>query len=512
MRHRPNGPHRLIPASELEDLAEIDPKARRRKLKQIEIQLQDDAGRISFTIVAGMSRLIEAVLFFATAAFVYVLYVADYTPEVFTAYFSIALTATLCLTFILKASQLYAIEAFLRVARILPKLSLALITVFAAIFAFVFFSKIGDSYSRVWLGSWMVASFGLLTLCRFVTAKAVWRWNADGRLNRRAVLVGGGAAAAQLIAALEASPGSDVSIVGIFDDRGDDRSPCVVAGYPKLGTTGQLEDFARKVAVDLLIFTLPLHAEDRLLDLAKKLWILPVDIRLSAYPQKLRYRPRAYSYIGNIPFLDVFDRPLADRDQLVKTIEDKVIASLALLAAAPVMLLVAVAIKLESRGPVLFRQKSYGFNNELVEIYKFRSMYVNCCDSDATRLVSKDDSRVTAIGRIIRKTSLDELPQLLNVLKGELSLVGPRPHATQAKAANSPYNEAVESYFARHRVKPGITGWAQVNGWRGETDTLEKIQRRVECDLYYIENWSLFLDLHILLRTPYALVNTDKAY
>jgi exopolysaccharide biosynthesis polyprenyl glycosylphosphotransferase len=190
-----------------------------------------------------------------------------------------------------------------------------------------------------------------------------------------------------------------------------------------------------------------------------------------------------------------------------------VVGSLMLIALSPVMAAVAIAIKLDSRGPVLFRQKRYGFNNELIEVFKFRSMYVEASDATAAKLVTKDDPRVTRVGRFIRKTSLDELPQLFNVVfKGNLSLVGPRPHATHAKAASQLYDQVVDGYFARHRVKPGITGWAQVNGWRGETDTPQKIQRRVEHDLFYIENWSIFFDLYILARTPFALLKTESAY
>ena len=176
------------------------------------------------------------------------------------------------------------------------------------------------------------------------------------------------------------------------------------------------------------------------------------------------------------------------------------------------MAVTALAIRLDSKGPALFRQKRYGFNNELIEVYKFRSMYTDMADQSAAKLVTKDDPRVTKVGRFIRKTSLDELPQLFNVLKGTLSLVGPRPHAVTAKAAGKLYDEAVDSYFARHKVKPGITGWAQINGWRGETDTEEKLIKRIEHDLEYIENWSLLLDLYILVKTPLSLLKTENAY
>jgi lipopolysaccharide/colanic/teichoic acid biosynthesis glycosyltransferase len=164
-------------------------------------------------------------------------------------------------------------------------------------------------------------------------------------------------------------------------------------------------------------------------------------------------------------------------------------------------------VRLESKGPVLFKQKRYGFNNELVEVWKFRSMYTEMSDANAAKLVTKDDPRVTRVGRFIRKTSIDELRQLFNVLKGELSLVGPRPHATQAKAATELYEQVVDGYFARHKVKLGITGWAQINGWRGETDTHDKIANRVKYDLEYIDRWSIWLDLRILIKTPFALLS-----
>jgi exopolysaccharide biosynthesis polyprenyl glycosylphosphotransferase len=245
----------------------------------------------------------------------------------------------------------------------------------------------------------------------------------------------------------------------------------------------------------------------------KKLWVLPVDIRLSAHSNKLHFRPRSYSYIGAVPVLDIFDKPIADWDVVMKWLFDKIVGSLALISAAPIMLMVAIAVKLDSKGPVLFKQKRYGFNNESIDIYKFRSMYADQADLTASKLVTKGNPRVTRVGRFIRKTSFDELPQLFNVVfTGSLSLVGPRPHAVHAKAENRLYDEAVDGYFARHRVKPGITGWAQIHGWRGETDSQEKIQRRVEHDLYYIENWSILLDLYIVAQTPFALIRSENAY
>src|SRR5690606_25375339 len=196
----------------------------------------------------------------------------------------------------------------------------------------------------------------------------------------------------------------------------------------------------------------------------------------------------------------------------VKRSCDVVFSLLGIVLFAPVMLATAVAIKLDSKGPILFKQTRHGFNNEPIDVYKFRSMYVEQCDPSAKNAVTKNDPRVTRVGRFIRKTSIDELPQFFNVLMGHLSLVGPRPHAVAGQTRNLRYHEVVDGYFARRRVKPGVTGWAQVNGWRGEIDNDEKIRIRTEFDLYYIENWSLWLDLKILFLTPIRLLNSENAY
>jgi Undecaprenyl-phosphate glucose phosphotransferase len=376
-----------------------------------------------------------------------------------------------------------------------------------------FFAKSGDQFSRAWLGSFYVLGLFALIAFRRVLFLLVRRWTRQGRLERRTVVVGADANGESLIRSLAAQRDSDVHVVGVFDDRGDERSAASCGGVPKLGSVNDLVAFARGTRVDLVIFSLPISAESRLLQMLKKLWVLPVDIRLSAHSNKLHFRPRSYSYIGAVPVLDIFDKPIADWDVVMKWLFDKIVGSLALICAAPIMLMVAIAVKLDSKGPVLFKQKRYGFNNESIDIYKFRSMYADQADLTASKLVTKGDPRVTRVGRFIRKTSFDELPQLFNVVfTGSLSLVGPRPHAVHVKAENRLYDEAVDGYFARHRVKPGITGWAQIHGWRGETDSQEKIQRRVEHDLYYIENWSILLDLYIVAQTPFALIRSENAY
>ena len=275
-----------------------------------------------------------------------------------------------------QAADIYQIQAFRGHEKQYMRLASAWSVVFLIAIAASFFAKAGDQFSRLWLGSFYVV--GLLTLLAFRRALflVVRYWTRQGRLDRRTVIVGGGGSGQTLINALAVQRDSDVRVIGAFDDRGDDRSALASEGVPKLGTVDDLVEFARHTRVDLVIFSLPISAEGRILQMLKKLWVLPLDIRLAAHANKLRFRPRSYSYIGSVPVLDIFDRPIADWDVVMKWLFDKIIGTLVLICAAPIMLLIAIAIKLDSQGPVLFKQRRYGFNNELVEIYKFRSMYV----------------------------------------------------------------------------------------------------------------------------------------
>jgi Undecaprenyl-phosphate glucose phosphotransferase len=463
-------------------------------------------------VVAGAVRLIEVTLVAVVGFALYLWYVVP--VEGFTRYYLAAIASIALLSMLaFQIADIYQVQAFRGHEKQYMRLASAWSVVFLIAIAVSFFSKAGDEFSRVWLGSFYVV--GLITLLTFrrMLFLLVRRWTRQGRLDRRTAVVGAGGSGEALIGALGAQRDSDVRIIGVFDDRGDDRSGAACEGVPKLGSVDDLVEFARHTRVDLVIFSLPISAEGRILQMLKKLWVLPLDIRLAAHTNKLRFRPRSYSYLGNVPVLDIFDRPIADWDIVMKWLFDKIIGTLALIAAAPVMLLIAIAIKLDSKGPIFFKQRRYGFNNEVVEVYKFRSLRAADSDPAAAKLVTRNDPRVTRVGRFIRRTSLDELPQLFNVLfTGNLSLVGPRPHAVYAKAENHLYDEAVDGYFARHRVKPGITGWAQINGWRGETDSREKILRRVEHDLYYIENWSILFDLYIVLHTPFALLRGEGAY
>ena len=209
-------------------------------------------------------------------------------------------------------------------------------------------------------------------------------------------------------------------------------------GLERLGVDSTRRDCVGSNRTEALSYTLPGPAEERLLHIRIRRWILPVDNRLSAQGQKVHYRPHAYSYIGNLPCLDLYDRPLGDWGPFLKAATDKTLAALALVALSPIFLAVALAVNWTSKGPVFFKQRRFGFNNELVEVYKFRSMYIDQTDANANKLVTKHDTRLTSVGRFIRRTSLDELPQIINVLKGDLALVGPRPPAPQPQAGQAP--------------------------------------------------------------------------
>ena len=467
---------------------------------------------LSPIIVEGAVRLSDLLVVLLTGIGIYIYYVAGVMESVGHYFYTIPAMALGALV-VFQSFHLYQVGVMRSLIVQGLRICVAWTLLFMIALAAFFFLKLGDQVSRVWLAAFFSMGFVFLLLERFALTMLVRKLTRSGRIERRTAIVGGAEPGETLIRAIEAQHDTGLRICGVFDDRSDDRSPDLVAGYPKLGTVDDLVEFARRTKLDLVIFTLPISAETRLLEMLRKLWILPIDIRLAAHMSKLKFRPRSYSYIGVVPVLDVFDRPIADWDIVIKWVFDKVVATLALILLSPLMLATAIAIKLDSKGPVLFRQKRYGFNNEMVEVFKFRSMYTEMSDATASKLVTRDDPRVTRVGRFIRKTSIDELPQLFNVIfSGNLSLVGPRPHAVHAKAENRLYDEVVDGYFARHKVKPGITGWAQVNGWRGETDTEDKIQRRVEHDIYYIENWSVLLDLFILIKTPFSLLKTEQAY
>jgi Undecaprenyl-phosphate glucose phosphotransferase len=356
-------------------------------------------------------------------------------------------------------------------------------------------------------GLWFLTSFLLLGSLHALWWAVVRRWRAAGRLTPNIMVVGATANAERLIKA--AMQSGEAAVLGVFDDRAD-RIPSHLAGVPVLGDTEALVRHRVMPFVDRIVITVPQHANARVRQLIERLEALPNQVMLFV-DQGEAGRAAALSRIVDAPLAPVAGLPSDERRALVKRLQDLIVGALALFLAAPAMLLIALAIKLDSPGPVFFRQRRHGFNNEEILVWKFRSMRSSDAAAAASRQIRYDDERVTRVGRIIRRTSLDELPQLFNVLKGEMSLVGPRPHAIGMKTGDTESSKLVAEYAHRHRTKPGMTGWAAINGSRGPVDTPELVRRRVAYDIEYIERQSLMFDLMIMAQTIPCLMGDDEA-
>jgi len=363
--------------------------------------------------------------------------------------------------------------------------------------------KVSELFSRgvmlTWFASTAVALIGVQQL-----QVQLARWlNRRGIVASRHVIVGAGTAGVELARRLPAA-----SFRGYFDFRGGDRLGEVAARGELVGRCAGLGDYVRAQAINLVYITLPISNAPRIRELL-------ADLRNTT--ATIYFIPDVFGFdliqarvvdLNGLPALAICDTPLRGTNAWAKRVLDVVLAATALVVLAPLLVGVALAIRLTSAGPALFRQRRYGLNGEEIVVYKFRSMAVRE-DGAEVRQASASDERVTPIGRVLRRTSIDELPQLLNVLGGSMSLVGPRPHAI---AHNELYRRRINGYMVRHKVRPGITGWAQVHGLRGETDTLDKMEQRVRYDLEYLNNWSLVLDLQILLKTVFVVLRQRNAY
>ena len=325
-------------------------------------------------------------------------------------------------------------------------------------------------------------------------------------MGRVAVIVGAGELGCKLAERIATAPYLGVRVEGFFDDRSSSRLPAADARL--LGGVGELAEYVKKHRVDLIYLTMPIASEPRLMNLLDEL----SDTTASVY-----FIPDIFLFdliqarmdtIGGLPVLAVCETPFFGINALVKRLSDIVLATLILILIAPVMLAIAIGVKATSPGPVLFLQRRYGLDGREILVYKFRSMTV-AEDGAVVTQATRNDQRVTPFGAFLRRSSLDELPQFINVLQGRMSIVGPRPHAV---AHNEQYRKLIKSYMVRHKVRPGITGWAQVNGLRGETDTIDKMKARIEYDLDYLRHWSLKLDLQIIWRTIFVVFAKQNAY
>ncbi len=358
-----------------------------------------------------------------------------------------------------------------------------------------------------------IEAWAALSLAVFASLHLMWwsivsRWRRQGRLTPNIIVVGATRHAEKLIEAAIAA--RDVNVLGVFDDRMS-RVADSVAGVPVLGDVNDLLSHKITPYVDQIVVAIDTGAKARVKSIIDRLRALPNEVLLVVDVENDDDRQAALSRMADVPLAQVSGISEDERKEMFKRVQDVVLGTIALFMFAPLMAVVAIAIKLESKGPVFFRQRRHGFNNEAIMVWKFRSMYTHMTDHTSAQQVTKGDPRVTRVGRIIRKTSIDELPQLFNVLIGEMSLVGPRPHAIGMKTGNEASERLVAEYAWRHRMKPGVTGWAAIHGSRGPMDTAEDVRRRVALDIDYVERQSLWLDLYIMAMTVPCLLGDKEA-
>ena len=378
----------------------------------------------------------------------------------------------------------------------------------AALLVAAFLFKVSATYSRLATLMWFLITPLFLIYSR-LAVRLLLRWLRKSGSNTRAVAIAGVSPVAEAIVRhLGDSASFGIKLQGIYDDRRSAREGEAETPLPRAGSLQEMVEAARRGSLDYVFIALPMRAEKRIVELTNQL----ADTTASVYviPDLFIFdlmRAR-WTMLGTLPMVSVYESPFDGLNGALKRAEDLVLGSFLLGLAALPMLAIAIAVKVTSKGSVFFKQKRYGLNGRLVEVLKFRTMTSSDDGADVPQ-ARRGDDRVTRLGRFLRSTSLDELPQLFNVLAGQMSLVGPRPHAV---AHNEQYRRLVHGYMLRHKIKPGITGWAQVNGWRGETDTVEKMRHRVEHDLEYLSNWSVWLDLKILGATIGAVFSRKNAY
>jgi len=448
--------------------------------------------RISHRMMIDVLALVDVGLVILSALLAKLFYIAKYldTEQQHQPYLVAGLAGGIVLHYVMRARGLQEASAIDGWSKRIGEMVIAIGLAFLVLIAIAYLLKVSASYSRGWLLAWMLLTTLLIIASRplyayFVSCLAAWGYTA-----RRVAVVGTGAASEQLAQTVRTTSG--MRLAGIFSDTstpgagGTDQS---IAGLIYMGQRNEIDEVVIALADD---------SRGDATKLIEDLSVLPVDVWLC--PTELHSPILDTTRLGTLNLLQVKLKPIGEWGSLLKLAFDYVAGAISLIVFAPLMLIIALAIKIDSRGPVFFRQRRHGFNHRVIDVYKFRTMRV-AEDRGPLEQARKNDPRVTRVGKLLRRTSLDELAQLINVMRGEMSLVGPRPHALEH---NHYYRERLDRYASRHRVKPGLTGWAQIHGLRGPTEDPEKMRRRVLMDLYYIENWSLWLDLKIIAATPFV--------
>ncbi len=470
--------------------------------------------------VAMMQRLLDAFWIFSAHYVAYLLYpsitrqvfrsTAKYIQQEWTTQDTLAsVTAIVTFQVVAEAHGLYRSWQGVPLRREIVTTLVAWVFSIPVLLFLAFITKTSEGYSRSIALVWFFGAAGTLTVWRVAMRGLLYEIRKRGGNTRSVAIAGATEIALSLAKTISEEPYSGMRLAGFYDDRNSDRRIAVPDEYGGvIGDLNQLVADAREGKIDIVYISLPLRAESRINALVRKLGDTTVSAYVIADFFVFDLLHAQWTNVGDIPAVSILDTPFHGLGGWVKRLEDIVVGSMILLLIALPMLAVSIGIKLTSPGPVFFRQKRYGLNGKEIRVLKFRTMKV-MEDGPSVKQATKDDPRVTPFGKLLRRTSVDELPQFLQVLTGEMSIVGPRPHAV---AHNELYRSKIQGYMLRHKVKPGITGWAQVNGWRGETDTYEKMQKRVDHDLDYIRNWNLLLDIRIIWMTIFGSKTSENAY
>jgi len=447
------------------------------------------SSRLSFILRIGDALLVGVALLVVTR-----LYAVNWTDK----YSLIVAISVGLFLFVASVQRIYTDSNALSLGRRVIKVLYIWLLVVMSLLLFGYATKTSAEYSRLTLFTWFLIVPILLILWHVILLRIQSALYKHGWNVRRVAIAGARDLGKQVAYSMLNSKAMGMKPVGFYDDRKTDGPrPLVHEPLPIVGNMDDLIRAARAGEIDVVFIALPMRAEERIKMLVSKLSDTTASVYIVPDFFMFDLLSARWGNIGGLPVVSIYDTPFYGIDGWLKRSFDVVMASAILVLVALPMLFIAAAIKLTSPGPVLFKQRRYGINGEMIEVFKFRSMKVQE-DGAEVRQATKGDDRITKFGAFIRRTSIDELPQFFNVLLGSMSIVGPRPHAV---SHNEEYRGLISGYMLRHKVKPGITGLAQVNGWRGETDTLEKMQKRIECDLDYINNWSVWLDVKIVLKT-----------
>ncbi|WP_345550386.1 undecaprenyl-phosphate glucose phosphotransferase [Microbulbifer aestuariivivens] len=457
--------------------------------------------------MAAVYRLLDGALILA-ALFISL---AAYGHEITSDWFLLGLIAAIGFALLAESVDLYRSWRADTYLQMVAYTAFAWCVLCAVLLLVGYFTKTSGGYSRLVIGTWGAATLVLLCVWRFAFRHLLFFLRARGYNTRSAAIIGVTESGLRLARNLIAEPQLGIRVAGFYQVAESDACQASKLAGEQVRLLGSVEDAvaaARAGDIDLIYIALPMREEQRIVEILAALADSTATVQLLTDLFVSNLLHTRWHNVGDSSMLSVYDTPIEGLNGWLKRLEDVLLSSVILVLIAPLMLLIAAAVKLTSPGPVIFKQHRYGLDGRPIKVWKFRSMTTQD-DGDKVVQASKGDARITPVGAFLRRTSLDELPQFINVLQGRMSIVGPRPHAV---AHNEEYRQVVSGYMLRHKVKPGITGWAQVNGWRGETDTLEKMSKRVEHDLHYIRHWSLWLDIRIVLMTVFKGFTGKNAY